>query len=55
MRDTGAASVAISGAGPAHYTVVTDAHQAQQIAARLQERLGDRAQVFVATPVAPRA
>jgi 4-diphosphocytidyl-2-C-methyl-D-erythritol kinase len=55
MRDTGAASVAISGAGPAHYTMVTEAHRAEQIAARLQERLDGRARVFVATPVPPRA
>ena len=55
MRDAGAESVAISGAGPAHYTLVTDAPLAEQIAARLRERLGHRAQVFVAGPVAPRA
>jgi 4-diphosphocytidyl-2-C-methyl-D-erythritol kinase len=55
MRDAGAASVAISGAGPAHYTVVSDAHRAEQIATRLRERLGARARVFVARTVAPRA
>ena len=55
MRDAGAESVAISGAGPAHYTLVTASPLAEQIAARLRERLGHRAQVFVAGPVAPRA
>jgi 4-diphosphocytidyl-2-C-methyl-D-erythritol kinase len=55
MRDAGAESVAISGAGPAHYTLVTASPLAEQIAARLRERLGHRAQVFVTGPVAPRA
>ena len=54
MRDAGAESVAISGAGPAHYTVAGDANQATRIAVRLRDRLGDRARVFVARPVAPR-
>ena len=40
MRDAGADSVAISGAGPAHYAVLTDAAQAEGVAARLRERLG---------------
>ena len=34
MRDAGAESVAISGAGPAHYAVVIDAAQAERVAAR---------------------
>ena len=55
MRDAGAESVAISGAGPAHYTLVAASPLAEQIATRLRERLGHRAQVFVAGPVAPRA
>jgi 4-diphosphocytidyl-2-C-methyl-D-erythritol kinase len=50
MRDTGAEAVAISGAGPAHYAPVTDEAPADRIAARLRERLGDRAQVIVARP-----
>jgi len=54
MRDAGAESVAISGAGPAHFALVADRAQAEHVAARLRERLGDRAQVFVAKPVAPR-
>ena len=54
MRDAGAAVVAISGAGPAHYAVVNDGARAELIAARVRERLGDRAQVFVARPAPPR-
>jgi 4-diphosphocytidyl-2-C-methyl-D-erythritol kinase len=54
MRDAGAASVAISGAGPAHYAVVINAAQAERVAARLRERLGDRAQVIVARPAPAR-
>jgi 4-diphosphocytidyl-2-C-methyl-D-erythritol kinase len=50
MRDAGAASVAISGAGPAHYTLISDANQAGRIAGLLRDRLGDRAEVFVASP-----
>ena len=50
MRDAGAESVAISGAGPTHYAVVSDEAQAEGVAARLRERLGDRAQVTVARP-----
>jgi 4-diphosphocytidyl-2-C-methyl-D-erythritol kinase len=55
MREAGAESVAISGAGPAHYALVADGAQADGISARLHERLGERAQVFIARPVAPRA
>ena len=54
MRDAGAESVAISGAGPAHYAVVTDEAQAEGVATRLRDRLGDRARVFVARPAPPR-
>jgi 4-diphosphocytidyl-2-C-methyl-D-erythritol kinase len=54
MRDAGAESVAISGAGPAHYAVLTDANEAERIAARLHERLRDRAEVFIARPAPPR-
>ena len=55
MREAGAESVAISGAGPAHYALVDDRAQADGVAATLRERLGDHTQVFVARPVAPRA
>jgi 4-diphosphocytidyl-2-C-methyl-D-erythritol kinase len=55
MRDAGAESVAVSGAGPAHYAVVGDEAEAEVVATRLRERLGDRTQVIVASPVGPRA
>ena len=55
MRDAGAASVAISGAGPAHYALFTNAPEAERVATRLRERLGGRAQVFVASPVLARS
>jgi 4-diphosphocytidyl-2-C-methyl-D-erythritol kinase len=54
MRDAGAESVAISGAGPAHYAVVTDAGQAQGVAERLRDRLADRGEVFVVSPAPAR-
>jgi 4-diphosphocytidyl-2-C-methyl-D-erythritol kinase len=50
MRDAGAASVAISGSGPAHYAIFTDATEAEHVAGRLRGRLGDRAQVVVSRP-----
>jgi len=55
MRDAGAESVAVSGAGPAHYAVEATEAQAERVATRLRDRLGDHAQVFLARPVAPRA
>jgi 4-diphosphocytidyl-2-C-methyl-D-erythritol kinase len=55
MRDADAGEVAISGAGPAHYAVMTDGAQAEGIATRLREQLGDRAQLFVARPSPPRS
>jgi 4-diphosphocytidyl-2-C-methyl-D-erythritol kinase len=55
MRDAGAASVAISGAGPAHYALFTDATEAERVATRLREPLGDRAQVFITRPAPARA
>ncbi len=54
MREAGAEAVAISGAGPTHYTVAADAGQAEGVATRLRERLGDRAKVFVARPTPSR-
>jgi 4-diphosphocytidyl-2-C-methyl-D-erythritol kinase len=54
MRDAGAASVAISGAGPAHYAVFTDGTEAERVATRLREQLGDRAEVFVTRPAPAR-
>jgi 4-diphosphocytidyl-2-C-methyl-D-erythritol kinase len=55
MRDAGADSVASSGAGPAHYAAFAEAAQAEGVAARLRNRLGDCAEVFVGRPVAPQA
>ncbi len=55
MRDAGAESVAISGAGPAHYALVGDGTHAEAVAARLRERLEDHDQVLVARPAPPRA
>ncbi len=54
MKDAGAATVAISGAGPAHYAVVNDPVQAERISRGVRERLGNRAQVFVARPAPAR-
>ena len=50
MKVAGAPTVAISGAGPAHYAVVNDPIQAEQISMRVRERLGDWARVIVASP-----
>jgi 4-diphosphocytidyl-2-C-methyl-D-erythritol kinase len=55
MRDAGAASVAISGAGPTHYTIVTDNAHAERIEARLREQLGDQVRVFVTRPAPARS
>jgi 4-diphosphocytidyl-2C-methyl-D-erythritol kinase len=50
MREAGAPSVAISGAGPAHYTLLHEGEDADQIAARLRARVGSSADVIVAAP-----
>ncbi len=50
MREAGAETVAITGAGPAHYAVVEDGAAAERIAARLRQRLGDWARVMVVRP-----
>jgi 4-diphosphocytidyl-2C-methyl-D-erythritol kinase len=54
MREAGAEHVALSGAGPAHYAVFTDAAMAQLVKRRLEERLGDAAEVFLTVPVPAR-
>ncbi len=54
MLDAGAPTVAISGAGPAHYAVVNDSTQAEQISMRARERVGDRVRVVIASPAPPR-
>jgi 4-diphosphocytidyl-2-C-methyl-D-erythritol kinase len=51
MAQAGALSVALSGAGPAHYAVVHDPAEAERLAARLRERLGRRSLVTVTRPV----
>ena len=51
MRAAGAASVAITGAGPAHYALVSDPEEAKRIAATLRDRLREGDRVFVAAPV----
>ncbi len=54
MRAAGATSVALSGAGPAHYAIESDPERAEAIASNLRGRLGAMARVFVARPVPPR-
>jgi 4-diphosphocytidyl-2-C-methyl-D-erythritol kinase len=55
MREAGAPVVAISGAGPTHYTVVDSAEDAERIAEHLRASLLGRAGVFVAAPVPARS
>lgn len=55
MRRAGAPTVALSGAGPAHYTTVGDPELAQQISVRLRSDLGNTACIAVVTPVPERS
>jgi 4-diphosphocytidyl-2-C-methyl-D-erythritol kinase len=48
----GARSVALSGAGPAHYTVTRDAATAERLAELIGRRLAGQAEVFACEPVA---
>jgi 4-diphosphocytidyl-2-C-methyl-D-erythritol kinase len=48
----GAPSIALSGAGPAHYTTLDDQTTAERLAAAIGHRLGSTAEVFVREPVA---
>lgn len=50
MHGAGAPSIALSGAGPAHYAIESDPGRAEAIASNLRERLGITARVFVASP-----
>lgn len=50
MREVGAPSVALSGAGPAHYALLHDREEAKRVAARLRQLLGSSADVIVAAP-----
>ena len=54
MRAAGATSVALTGAGPAHYSLVSDPDEAERIAAALRDRLPKGDRVFVAAPLAER-
>ena len=55
MREAGAEHVALSGAGPAHYAVFDDPAMALLVRRRLEERLGDAAEIFQVVPVPARA
>ncbi len=50
MRAAGAPTVAITGAGPAHYTIADCPARAEHIATNLRQRLGSSADVFVVSP-----
>lgn len=50
MREAGASSVAISGAGPAHYASFFDREEAGRVASRLRARMDGVAEVIVAAP-----
>ncbi len=52
MTADGAPFVALSGAGPSHYTILSNALEAWGLAAKLRVHLGDRAQIHVCRPVA---
>jgi 4-diphosphocytidyl-2-C-methyl-D-erythritol kinase len=52
MKGAGASCVALSGAGPTHYTIERDPSRARSVAEALRARLGDEALVQVVTPVA---
>jgi 4-diphosphocytidyl-2-C-methyl-D-erythritol kinase len=45
---------ALSGAGPTHYAVFEDREEAYKVAARVRERIGSSAAVFVSAPLPPR-
>ena len=51
MHELGAPDVALSGAGPSHYTVLTDSEQAMTLANRLKDALSGKASVILAEPV----
>jgi 4-diphosphocytidyl-2-C-methyl-D-erythritol kinase len=55
MRRAGAPTVALSGAGPAHYTAVGDPVMARHISDRLQANLGNAARIVVVTPTPERS
>lgn len=54
LRSAGASTVAISGAGPAHFVPVFDIGEAKRIAQNARNLLGRRARIEIVAPVAPR-
>ena len=54
IRRAGAPFVAVSGAGPAHYTIVRGGREGRRLAARVRADLGDAATVAVVAAVAER-
>ena len=52
MRAAGAPNVALSGAGPTHYALMTDREAANRAATAIAARLGTTARVTVAAPSA---
>jgi len=54
MRRAGAPFVAVSGAGPAHYTIVRSGREGRRLAARVRVQLGTAATVEVVAAVAER-
>lgn len=54
ILSAGAPNVALSGAGPTHYTVLGDVERARHIAHELRARLGTRTDIIVAVPLRTR-
>ncbi len=54
IRSAGAPNVALSGAGPTHYTVLDDMERTTHVAHELRARLGARADIIVAAPLRTR-
>lgn len=54
MRAAGASHVAVTGAGPTHYSVERDLEHARFVAASLQSSLGSKARILLVRAVAPR-
>lgn len=55
MRKAGATSVAVSGAGPAHYAATCDPERADLVATRLKGTLGTGMRIFVVAPIPERS
>lgn len=54
MKDAGAAHIALTGAGPTHYSVEIDPERASRVADHLRGVLGNRARVEVVQAIPPR-